>query len=220
MASPGARPLAGIFQSAIARRPTARRFAVRDACRMQRTAIDPYSSRFPLGLSSAWLARRWYYTPRSHRAYSVRQVSPGDRRLLAEFALGLTGEAGDRSLHELTSMLFDRVIATGSDNSVGFAALENTAAGDRVIGVCAYAPDNEQSAAFTIAVANAFREEQVGRTLLATMLRHAKRVGVQRLTAEMFWSNRPMQMLALSAGFAVEPVPSDRSLRRLMLTLK
>jgi RimJ/RimL family protein N-acetyltransferase len=190
---------------------------------MQRTAVDPHSSRFPLGLSSAWLARRWYYTPRSHRAYSVRQVSPGDRRLLAEFALGLMGEAGDRdlrSLHELTSMLFDRVIATGSDNSVGFAALENTAAGDRVIGVCAYAPDNGPSAAFTIAVANSFREEQVGRTLLATMLRHAKRVGVQRLTAEMLWSNRPMQMLALSAGFAVEPVPSDRSLRRLMLTLK
>ena len=32
-------------------------------------------------------------------------------------------------------MLFDRVIAGGADNAVGFAALENTAAGDRVIGV-------------------------------------------------------------------------------------
>lgn len=174
-------------------------------------------------MSSTWLARRWYYTPRSHRAYSVRQVSPGDRRLLAEFALALTHEATERdahSLRELTSMLFDRVIVTGSDVSVGFAALESTAAGDRVIGVCAYAPDSEQSAAFTIAVASGFREEQVGRTLLAALLRHAKRVGVPRLTAEMLWSNRPMQMLALSSGFAIEPVPRDRSLRRLVLALK
>ena len=195
---------------------------------MQRATVSPHSPRIPLGpakgrLASAWLARRWYYTPRTRRAYSVRQVSPGDRRLLAEFALALTRESTERdahSLRELTAMLFDRVIVTGSDVSVGFAALENTAAGDRVIGVCAYAPENEHSATFTIAVANAFREEQVGRTLLATLLRHAKRVGVPRLTGEMLWSNRPMQMLALSSGFVIEPVPRDRNLRRLVLALK
>src|SRR6187549_3153965 len=98
---------------------------------MHRTDVAPIHARFPHGASIGSLARRWYYTPRSHRAYSVRQVSPGDRRLLAEFALGLMREGMDRdlrSMHELTSMLFDRVIATGTDNSVGFAALENTAA--------------------------------------------------------------------------------------------
>jgi RimJ/RimL family protein N-acetyltransferase len=174
-------------------------------------------------LWSAWQSRRWYYTPRTRRAYSVRQISPGDRRLLAEFALTLTRAAHEREvqcLQELTAMLFDRVIVTGSDASVGFAALENTAAGDRVVGVCAYAPDSEQSAAFTIAVASSFREEQVGRTLLSTLLRHAKRVGVPRLTAKMHWSNRPMQMLAMSSGFVIEPLTHDRSHRRLVLALK
>jgi RimJ/RimL family protein N-acetyltransferase len=190
---------------------------------MQRTAFTPQPSRFPLGLSNAWLARRWYYTARTHRAYSVRQVSPGDRRLLAEFAMALTREANGRDaccLRDLTSMLFDRVIANGSDTAVGFAALESTGGGDRVIGVCAYAPDDERSATFTIAVAHGFREEQVGRTLLSTMLRHAKRVGVTRLTAQMLWSNRPMQMLALSSGFSIEPVTHDRNLRRLVLALR
>ncbi len=190
---------------------------------MQRTAVSQHPPRVPLGLSNAWLTRRWYYTARSHRAYSVRQVCPGDRRLLAEFAVTLTREANDRDapcLRDLTTMLFDRVIANGSDTAVGFAALETTAAGDRVIGVCAYAPDNEQSAAFTIAVAQGFRGEQVGRTLLSTLLRHAKRVGVARLTAQMLWSNRPMQMLALSTGFSIEPVPRDRNLRRLVLALR
>jgi hypothetical protein len=36
----------------------------------------------------------------------------------------------------------------------------------------------------------------------------------------MDWSNRPMQMLAMSMGFSVEPLARDRSLRRLVLTLK
>lgn len=190
---------------------------------MHRTAVAPFVTRFPPAVSGAWLARRWYYTPKSRRAYSVRQISPGDRRLLAEFALGLTRAATERELavlQELNGVLFDHVIASGADDAVGFAALENTAAGDRVIGVAVYAPVGKDGAEFRVAVAGAYREEQVGRTLLATLVRHARRAGVPRLFAEMFWSNRPMQMLGMSMGFVVEPVARDRNLRRLVLALK
>lgn len=190
---------------------------------MHRTAIAPHQARFAHGVSIGSLARRWYYTPRTHRAYSIRQISPGDRRLLAEFALALTQSTADRelcSVRQLTDLLFSRVIVPGSDTAVGFAALENTSAGDRVIGAVAYAPSGRESADFSIAVAQTHREEQVGKTLLAALLRHARRVGVPRLEAEMLWSNRPMQMLALSVGFAVEPLPRDRTLRRLTLSLK
>jgi RimJ/RimL family protein N-acetyltransferase len=190
---------------------------------MHRNAHANLLARFPVGASISSLARRWYYMPRSHRAYSVRQISPGDRRLLAEFALTLTEATHDRELagfREFTDMLFSRVIATGADTAVGFAALESTGAGDRIIGAVAYAPTSRESADFGIAVASTHREEQVGRTLLATLLRHARRVGIPQLTAEMVWSNRPMQMLALSMGFAVEPLARDRTLRRLVLALK
>jgi len=190
---------------------------------MHRTDLAPFHARFPQGAAHAWLARRWYYTPRSHRAYSVRQVSAGDRRLLAEFSLALTQNTSEHELpcvQQLVDMLFDRVIAGGADNAAGFAALENTAAGDRVIGVTAYAPTSEHSASFGLAVARSHREEQVGRILLSTLVRHAKRVCVPQLVTDVHWSNRPMQMLAASMGFAVEPLASDRSLRRLVLTLK
>jgi GNAT superfamily N-acetyltransferase len=213
-----------VFSSAVSRgvrRRDGSRYATFTS--MHRTAAAPLVARVPHGMTSAWLARRWYYTPKSHRAYSVRQISPGDRRLLAEFALGLSRTAGEReliTLHTLTDMLFDRVISAGIHNAVGFAALENTAAGDRVIGVCAYAPAAKDTADLCIAVAHAYREEQIGRNLLSTLLRHAKRAGVPRLAGEMHWSNRPMQMLALSMGFVVEPVSQDRNLRRLVLTLK
>ena len=123
------------------------------------------------------------------------------------------------SLRELNTILFDRVIADGHD-AVGFAALENTSAGDRVIGVSAYAPSGNESANFTVAVANSYRDEQVGRTLLSALLRHAKRAGVPRVCGEMLWSNRPMQVLAMSMGFVIEPLPRDRNLRRLVLILK
>ena len=174
-------------------------------------------------MASAWLARRWYYTPRSHRAYSVRQISPGDRRLLAEFALGLSRAAPEReaaALRDLTSMLFDRVIATGAARCGGIrGAREHRGrrSRDRRRGLRARATTAPSSASPS---PNSYRDEQVGRTLLATLVRHARRVGVPRLTGEMFWSNRPMQMLAMSMGFAVEPVPRDRNLRRLVLALK
>jgi GNAT superfamily N-acetyltransferase len=188
---------------------------------MQRTETAPFS-RFAPGASIGSLARRWYYTPRSHRAYSVRQISPGDRRLLAEFALALNASAAGSELDNLrglADMLFDRVICGGTDTAVGFAALETTSAGDRVIGAAAYAP-LQDSAEFGVAVAASHREEQVGRILLSTLIRHARRVGVPRLTGEMPWSNRPMQMLAISMGFTVEPLARDRTLRRLSLALK
>jgi len=171
-------------------------------------------------MTIAWLARRWYYTPKSRRAYSVRQVSPGDRRVLAEFMMEIDAAGRDTAEYaDLATMLFDHVIV----NTVGaaaFAALENTADGDRVIGVCAYAPSGPDGADFAIAVANSHREEQVGRTLMSTLLRHAKRAGVRRLTGEMLWSNRPMQMLGTAMGFSLQSLLRDRNRRLLVLDIK
>ena len=188
-----------------------------------RTAYAPERATQVINTGGGSLARRWYYTPKSHRAYSVRQIAPGDRRLLAEFAMSLGQATTDRDLpfvRDLSDLLFDRVLAGGVDMAVGFGALEGTAAGDRVVGVAAYAPAGLDDATFHIAVASAFRDEQVGRILLATLVRHAKRVGIRRLSGEMAWSNRPMQLLAQTTGFSVEPVQGDRTRRSLVLMLK
>src|SRR5262245_26068408 len=131
---------------------------------MHRTAVASTSpARFPHGMANAWITRRWYYTPKSHRAYSVRPISPGDRRLLAEFALGLSRAAPEReapAVQALTSMLFDHVIAAGSrpNQAAGFAALESTGGGDRVIGVAAYAAGDD-GADFSVAVSGSHRDE-------------------------------------------------------------
>ena len=188
-----------------------------------RTAHAPTTAHPVLHNAGGWLARRWYYTPRTRRAYSVRQIAPGDRRLLAELLLTLGASTAERELavvRDPPDMLFDRVLAGGSEMAVGFAALEATAAGDRIVGVAAYAPHTPDEAGFCVAVAEGFRQEQVGRTLLATLTRHAKRVGIRRLRGAMFWANRAMQRLAESSGFSVEAVPGDRLHRALVLTLK
>ena len=167
-------------------------------------------------MSSSWLARRWYCAARTGRSYSVRQISPGDRRLLAEFALTFDGERDLDARRDLTAILFN----ANDSQALGFAALEATGAGDRVIGVAAYAPTHGDQADFTVAVAATYREEQVGRTLLSTLLRQARRAGVRHLQAETFWSNRPAQMLARSIGFSIQVAPRDRTRRLLTLELK
>jgi N-acetylglutamate synthase-like GNAT family acetyltransferase len=190
---------------------------------MQRTEAAWPAARPSTDLTRIWQARRWYYTPGSGRPYSVRQASAGDRRLLAAFALDLTRSAHDReleALQELTRTLFDRVLTTAGHEAAGFVALENTGEGDRVIGVSAYVRAPEADGEFCVAVAEGFRGEQVGRTLLSSLVRHARHVGVPQLTGEMLWSNRAMQMLATSLGFSVEASARDRSRRRLMLALK
>lgn len=190
---------------------------------MQRLAFAPsLNARVPQLMTSAWLSRRWYYTPKSRRAYSVRQVSPGDRRLLAEFMVELEAAGSERdrlALRELSSMLFDRVIV-GAEGAVAFVALENVRGTDRVIGACAFAPAAGEGSDFAIAVSSSYREEQVGRTLLATLLRQAKRVGVRRLSGEMNWANRAMHSLGTSLGFQVLPSPRDRNGRLLVLELR
>jgi GNAT superfamily N-acetyltransferase len=176
-----------------------------------------------LPTSGGWLARHWYYTPKSRRAYSVRQAAPGDRRLLAEFAMALGQASGARDpgpVRALTDMVFDCVLAAHDERAVAFVALEGTAAGDRIVGVTACVPVNADEATFSIAVAEEFRGEHVGRTLLATLVRHAKRVGIHRVNGEMAWSNRPMQSLAQALGFAVAENPADRGRRSLALALK
>ena len=140
--------------------------------------------------------------------------------MLAQFMGEVDVAATERdrsSLRELTSLLFDRVIVGTGEGAV---ALETTPGGDRVIGVCVYSPAGDEGAEFSIAVSPAFRTEQVGRTLLETLVRHAKRLGVRRLSAEMTWSIRAMHALATSLGFQVLPLPRDRGLRLLVLDLK
>jgi N-acetylglutamate synthase-like GNAT family acetyltransferase len=190
---------------------------------MHRIASDSNLTPFPRGMNGPWLARRWYYTPRTRRQYSIRQVSPGDRRLLAEFAVSLTQNVGEREhadLGELSNVLFERVLGADSESAVAFVALESVAAGDRVIGVCACTPSAPDAAELTIAVAAAYREELIGRTLLSTLVRHARRAGLARLEADIHWTNRAAQTLAQSAGFSVRTPESDRMRRQLLLQLK
>jgi GNAT superfamily N-acetyltransferase len=151
------------------------------------------------------------------------QISPGDRRLLAEFALGLTRAAPERELavlQEMNGLLFDRVIASGREDAGRLRRAGEHRRGRPDHRRGRVRPDGKEGAEFRVAVAGGYRDEQVGRTLLATLVRHARRAGIPRLSAEMFWSNRAMQLLAMSMGFVVEPVSRDRNLRRLVLALK
>jgi acetyltransferase len=189
---------------------------------MQRTFATASKLGFVPGAAGAWLTRRWYYTPASRRAYSVRPIAPGDRRLLAEFVVAVqeaaTAADDDAGMRGLGRLLLEGM--SGAPESVGYVALESTSAGDRVIGAAAFAPDSRDGADFVVAVASNYRDEQVGRTLLTSLVRQARRVGLTELVADTSWSNRGMRALAAALGFSSEAHPRDRALRRLRLALK
>ena len=215
---------AGAFQPSTARRPTASWLAMRDAYSPCTEQTSPLFMRAFLTAPPSARSRAAGTTRRARIARTACGKSPratgGCWPSLRWHSRSPRPIGNSRASASLLTCLFGRVIVPGSDTAVGFAALESTGAGDRVIGAVAYAPTSRENADFCIAVAHTHREEQVGRTLLATLLRHARRVGVPQLAAEMLWSNRPMQMLAMSMGFAVEPLARDRTLRRLVLSLK
>ena len=193
---------------------------------MHRTDLAPFHARFPQGAAHTWLARRWYYTPRSHRAYSVRQISPGDRRLLAEFALTLgTSTRTDRELR----------LGAGAQRHVvrprdrrrrrqcgGICrAREHRGRGSRDRRRAPTHPTNEDSASFSIAVAQHV-SRGAGRTHsavdAAASCEARRRAAPDRRDA----SGRTGRCRCSPCRWASRssPMPRDRNLRRLVLPLK
>ena len=192
---------------------------------MHRTDLAPFHARFPQGAAHTWLARRWYYTPRI--ASRVQRAADLARAIAACWRSSRwrsTRHTADRELacmQELSDMLFDRVIAGGADNAVGFAALENTAGGDRVIGVAAYAPDERserqlQSRGGAARIAKNRWAASCCRRWCAMRNASACRASWARCTGPTGRCRcSPCRWVSRSSRW-----PRDRNLRRLVLTLK
>ena len=175
---------AGAFQPRMARRPTARWLAMRDACSpMHRTDIAPNSCALSSRRAPSARSRVAGTTRRARIAPTACGRSPrATGACWRSLRWRSTQSHADRELAacvQLTDLLFGRVIVAGSDTAAGFAALETTAAGDRVIGAVAYAPDQpRERGRFCIAVAKPIARSRWGARCSSTLLRHAKRVGV------------------------------------------
>jgi len=82
--------------------------------------------------------------------------------------------------------------------------------GERQVGVCRYAgTDTPAGAEISVAVADEWQHQGLGKVLLRRLIEHARSHGVQRLYSMDAVSNEAMRRLARDVGFRERPDPED-----------
>jgi acetyltransferase len=129
-----------------------------------------------------------------HESLSERSVA---MRYYQPFALSQR-TAHDR-LHRIAQADYDRVIPlialTEDEQLVGIARLTR----NRSLGTM------DNTATFTLLIADAFQNRGLGTTLLRRLLTVAKAEGITRLEAEVLAENEPMQRICEQLGFILSP---------------
>ena len=162
-------------------------------------------------------SERWLEQLRDGRRVLIRPIRPGDVGRNAEFIdklspsskhylfLGGVAQLSDVALRHLCDPDYahDMVyIALGLDSRTGEAREQ--------VGVCRYAgADPVKGAEISVAVADAWQHQGLGKILLRHLIDYARAHGVQRLYSTDAFDNQSMRKLARDVGFVEKPNPDD-----------
>ena len=93
---------------------------------------------------------------------------------------------------------------------MAYVATVPAADGERQIGVCRYAgADSAEGAEISVAVADDWQHQGLGKRLLSRLIEHARAHGVSRLYSMDAASNDSMRRLARDVGFSEQRDPDD-----------
>lgn len=132
----------------------------------------------------------------------VRALSPQSRR--SRFLCGLT---------ELPRYLLQRLTQPACPKEFGLLALADGPDACGVVGMAQYASEGPGCAEFSVAVADAWQRQGLGKRLVEALIDHAFRHGVETLCAVMLAENRGMLTLAERLGFPVVGSPEPGLVR-------
>ena len=173
------------------------------------TAIRPYPAQY-----------MWDDEMQDGTPILVRPIRPEDEPLMVKFHESLSKESiymryfhmmnlDRRTAHErLTRICFidyDREMALVAER-------ENPASGEReILGVARLSsPGGVRSEAeFSILISDDFQQKGLGTLLLGRLLEVGREEGLQRITAEILFENRPMQHLSKKLGFGMRRDTQD-----------
>jgi len=150
------------------------------------------------------------------------------RRTDAPAVQAFVGALSDRSrmlryfrpLRELPAPLLGRLVEADGASDRVLVALENGAAGARIVGLAQYAREDDASCEFALVVADEWHGRGLGRRLLQTLLDTARQAGVRQMHGDVLRENRAMLGLARALGFAVGHSPLDASALRVTRVLE
>ena len=148
---------------------------------------------------------------KSGRSVLVRPIHPQDEPLVQSFVRGLSPRSRYFRFHNAIRELDPRMLraATHVDYRRHLALIAEWFDGDAEteIGAARYAvrQEDERTADFAVAVADAWQRQGLARGLLERLMRIAASRGVRRLTGDVLENNHAMLGLAADFGFDIAP---------------
>jgi GNAT superfamily N-acetyltransferase len=154
-------------------------------------------------------------TLRDGRRATIRPIRRDDVARTAAFIDALSPQSKHALFLGGIARLSDAALARLCDSShpydMAYVATVGGALNERQIGVCRYAgsDDADAGAEISVAVADDWQHQGLGKLLLRRLIEHARARGVRRLYSIDSASNDAMRRLAHDVGFSEQRDPDD-----------
>jgi RimJ/RimL family protein N-acetyltransferase len=150
------------------------------------------------------------------RRVLVRPIRPEDIERNSAFLDGLSPPSKHflflGGISRLSDEQLRRLCDPDHAHDMAFVALASDGARQRQVGVCRYAgADAAHGAEISVAVADDWQHQGLGKLLLHHLIDYARTHGVTRLYSMDSVTNTRMRALARKIGFSERPDPDDRS---------
>jgi len=155
-------------------------------------------------------------TLRDGRRITIRAIRHDDVAGNAAFLDGLSAQSKHSlflgGIGQLSDAALQRLCDPDHAHDMAYVALTEDAAApghQKQVGVCRYAGGAEAGAEISVAVADDWQHQGLGKLLLRQLIAHASAHGVRRLFSMDAIDNEPMRRLARDLGFRESPDPDD-----------
>jgi GNAT superfamily N-acetyltransferase len=160
---------------------------------------------------------RWLEQLQDGRRVLIRPIRPGDVERNAQFIKNLSPPSKHflflGGVAQLSEVALRRLCDSDYAHDMAYIALAldpRTGEARDQVGVCRYAgADPVKGAEISVAVADAWQHQGLGKTLLRHLVDYARAHGVTRLYSLDAVNNSRMRKLARDVGFAEQPDPED-----------
>ena len=153
-------------------------------------------------------------TLRDGRRAAIRPIRRDDVARTAAFIDALSPQSRHAlflgGITRLSDAELQRLCDAEDPRGMAYVATVPTADGERQIGVCRYAgADRTEGAEISVAVADDWQHQGLGKLMLRRLIEHARSRGVSRLYSMDAASNQAMRRLARDVGFNAQRDPDD-----------
>jgi GNAT superfamily N-acetyltransferase len=153
-------------------------------------------------------------TLRDGRRTAIRPIRHDDIARTAAFIDDLSAQSRHAlflgGITRLSDAALQRLCDSHDPRDMAYVATVPAPDGERQVGVCRYAgADSAEGAEISVAVADDWQHQGLGKLLLGRLIEYARAHGVRRLYSMDSAGNQAMRSLARDVGFTEQPDPDD-----------